>query len=74
MSAAAYHVIRCDGRIGEGCGADAEIGTSFEARNVTQVRAHAKKVSGWRRTRDGRDLCPECGAAATNPAKGDQMT
>ncbi|GAB2722250.1 hypothetical protein [Kitasatospora kifunensis] len=62
MSAAAYLVIRCDA-----C-TDSEIGTPFEALTHRQVRAHAKERSGWRWTRDGRDLCPAC-AARTNREK-----
>ena len=53
MSAAAYLVIRCDE-----CG-DREAGTPFEARTHREVLAY-NRAAGWRWTRDGRDLCPDC--------------
>ena len=60
MSATAVLMILCDE-----C-EDAEIGTPFAARTHREVRAHNKRV-GWRRTRNGRDICPTC--AATWPTQ-----
>lgn len=56
MSAAAYLVIRCDE-----CGEE-EVGTPFHVRNHREVRKH-NRPAGWRFTRDGRDLGPNCSGA-----------
>jgi hypothetical protein len=63
VSADAYLVIRCDAadeRETDGrCGAEASWPVRFEPHTHQHLRRLLKERRGWRRTRDGRDLCPE---------------
>lgn len=57
MTAETYHAIRCDQHTnGERCGE--EWGHPVRVANHRELRRHLKD-RGWRRTRDGRDLCPD---------------
>jgi hypothetical protein len=56
VTAVSIPLIRCNE-----CG-EREVGTPFPARNHREVRKH-NRPCGWRFTRDGRDLCPDCSGA-----------
>lgn len=57
MSADAYLVIRCDHRTdGEQC--DSERGWPTRVDTHRELRRLLREV-GWRRTRNGNDLCPD---------------
>lgn len=61
MSAGVVHLIRCDVTVnGEQCGS--ERFWCVPVRNHTELR-RLLKAQGWRRTRDGRDICPHCQVA-----------
>lgn len=62
MTADVYLVIRCDRRDPAGERCDTEHGSPVRVRNHTELRRYLK-TRGWRRTRDGRDICPEHPAA-----------
>ncbi|MFF4661982.1 hypothetical protein [Streptomyces sp. NPDC001282] len=57
MSAVVIHMVRCDAEI-----ADETCGTErfwpLPVAHHRELRAHLRK-QGWRRTHDGRDLCPD---------------
>ncbi|MCW7941626.1 hypothetical protein AAW14_06150 [Streptomyces hygroscopicus] len=63
MTADAYLVLRCDaddetetdGR----CCAEGSWPVRFEPHTHQHLRRLLKERRGWRRTRDGRDLCPD---------------
>lgn len=67
MTAAAYLVIRCDGpdpaEPDGRCGSEGHwplrVDTHRELRRLLRTRC------SWRRTRDGRDLCPACAGPTT---------
>ncbi|MFI5752439.1 hypothetical protein ACIBBE_42835 [Streptomyces sp. NPDC051644] len=57
MTAGVIHTIRCDQTIdGEQC--NQEWYAPLPMANHRELRAHLRK-RGWRRKRDGRDLCPD---------------
>lgn len=58
VSAAAYLVLHCDHHNPDGQQCDAEGSYAGWAANHRELRRHLKG-HGWRRTRDGRDLCPD---------------
>jgi hypothetical protein len=58
MSAGAYLVIRCDHRPPGGEQCDRERGWPVYVRNHTELRRNLK-TQDWRRTRKGKDLCPD---------------
>lgn len=65
MSVRAYYDVWCDG-IGDGeepgdCGNWAEGATAMEYEGKRMAVKRAKR-EGWKRTKDGRDLCPRCQA------------
>jgi hypothetical protein len=56
VTADAYLVILCDG---DGCEEpEGHWPVRFEPHTHQQLRRLLKEQRGWRRTRDGRDLCP----------------
>ncbi|EDY52989.1 hypothetical protein [Streptomyces clavuligerus] len=60
MSAAAYLVVRCDGRDPEaGCPDSAEGSCPAPVRTHTELRRYLRNVCGWTR-RTARDLCSTC--------------
>ncbi|MER5559662.1 hypothetical protein ACWGLE_01295 [Streptomyces sp. NPDC055897] len=59
MTADSYLVIRCDGTENLGGPCDEEWSHPVHVATHTELRRHLK-ARGWRRTRDGRDLCPDC--------------
>ncbi|GLP64262.1 hypothetical protein TUSST3_08820 [Streptomyces sp. TUS-ST3] len=64
MTADAYLVVRCDGPDATDAGLDGECvaeGTwpiRHDPYTHRELRRLLKQHRGWRRTRDGRDLCP----------------
>lgn len=64
MTADAYLVLRCDAADETAAGIDGDCvaeGTwpiRFEPHTHRELRRLLKEHRGWRRTRDGRDLCP----------------
>ncbi|MEU5580983.1 hypothetical protein ABZ791_30365 [Streptomyces huasconensis] len=56
MTADAYLIIRCDG---DDCPApEAHWPVRHDPHTHSELRRLLKVHRGWRRTRDGRDLCP----------------
>lgn len=62
MTADAYLIIRCDDPRCEV--PEAHWPVRFEPHTHRELRRLLKTRRGWRRTRDGRDLCPEHATAA----------
>jgi len=58
VSAETYLAIRCDHRDEDEDRCGTEWGCPVRVDTHRELRRHLKE-SGWRRTRDGRDLCPE---------------
>jgi hypothetical protein len=58
VSAEAYLAVRCDHRGPDGVRCDTEWGHPTRVDTHRELRRHLRG-SGWRRTRDGRDLCPD---------------
>jgi len=56
MSADAYLTVRCDS---DGCHAEGTWPVRHHPHTHRELRRLLKENRGWRRTRDGRDLCPE---------------
>ncbi|MCX5201076.1 hypothetical protein OG897_06315 [Streptomyces sp. NBC_00237] len=59
MTAVTYLAIRCDALDEAEVPCDTEHSAPIRAQNPTELRRRLK-ATGWRRTRDGRDLCPNC--------------
>lgn len=55
----AYAVITCDVKSDEENLCPAEFHPRWISCTATEVRSDARRL-GWHRTRDGRDICPDC--------------
>lgn len=71
MSAGAYLVIRCDAAddtaFDSRCGSEGHWPVQLEPHTHQELRRLLKTERGWRRTRDGRDLCPDHAGRPVNP-------
>lgn len=66
MTADAYLIVVCDG---PDCPApEAHWPVRFEPHTHRELRRLLKAKRGWRRTRDGRDFCPDCDGEASDSA------
>lgn len=63
MTADSYLVVRCDGRTPDGQDCDTEGHWPVRVETHRQVRRLLRVHRGWRWTRSGRDLCPDCAKA-----------
>lgn len=58
MSHRVEHLIWCDHVNSAGARCDRERGAPIATFTATELRRYLR-TRGWRRTRDGRDLCPD---------------